>query len=618
MPSAHATPRKRAAGRSSPWRTCLVVLLGGGLLFVWLRYTTLSDVTGHSHFRAVSALRTQQEKLGSIAAAGGSQSLGRTSGGESVGMSTALGDTLHLASGATPTPMINAIERQHELHVTVRRQQHLTPLLPAEPAVDAPATCHARAHTELEGGVVKWGTDNRVQSAAACCASCSAHAERARVESHQKPCNIWVHCGDSELCGDKLGQCWLKHALDPSEPPSRGSGPKVPWTSGAVLPMPVESYRVASRTKRALRQQQALTMLEGVELVVGLRNETGTLELLTPRHTQHPHFSYPLPLEDVDIRLGNHGEHLDRVSSAQAVAVAVAVAVALVPALGEHLDRMMMRGRRATAPSRVRPHTRGHHVATLARTPHARLTRPRVLWLPARVAQRPDLFHHLGDVTLRATPRGGREVLCSTVASGQVAAAAAASASSHTVGGGTLHRGGGEAPEGSGPLWTHTTLTGIQALNGRRRTGACPLGVTRRVVAHRASADGGGGGIDLIFDVSNPSAETAVSLDALGLSMPFDQDFVGRTLPQVAHQCSFVEPYLGLGGGYVQVTRATGGGPVLLLLPLPGTEFEAWRPLRNGEDSMRLDFMFEQSYEVRTHRSRTARELAGSHGRVVG
>jgi hypothetical protein len=67
---------------------------------------------------------------------------------------------------------------------------------------------------------------------------------------------------------------------------------------------------------------------------------------------------------------------------------------------------------------------------------------------------------------------------------------------------------------------------------------------------------------------------------------------------QVAHQCSFVEPFLGLGGGYVQVTRATGVGPVLLLLPLRGTSLEAWRPLRNGEDAMRLDFMYEMSYEL--------------------
>lgn len=56
----------------------------------------------------------------------------------------------------------------------------------------------------------------------------------------------------------------------------------------------------------------------------------------------------------------------------------------------------------------------------------------------------------------------------------------------------------------------------------------------------------------------------------------------------MAHQCSFVEPFLGAGGGYVQVTRATGAGPVLLLLPLAGTEVEGWRPLRE-EDKVRRE-----------------------------
>ena len=39
----------------------------------------------------------------------------------------------------------------------------------------------------------------------------------------------------------------------------------------------------------------------------------------------------------------------------------------------------------------------------------------------------------------------------------------------------------------------------------------------------------------------------------------------------------------------------------MLLLPLAGTEFEAWRPLRNHEDAMRLDFMYEMSYELMLH-----------------
>lgn len=68
--------------------------------------------------------------------------------------------------------------------------------------------------------------------------------------------------------------------------------------------------------------------------------------------------------------------------------------------------------------------------------------------------------------------------------------------------------------------------------------------------------------------------------------------------PPPLPQASFIEPYLGAEGGYVQVTRATGTGPVLLLLPLPGNNFEAWRPLRHGEDKMRLDFMYEMTYEL--------------------
>ena len=415
--------------------------------------------------------------------------------------------------------------RQHELHVTVAAPAPLTPLLPSEPAVDAPSSCNARARTELEGGVVQWGTNNKVASAAACCESCRADA--AKKKPGERACNVWVFCADKELCEDRFGQCWLKHTPDPADPPSRGSGPKVPWTSGTVLPQPASAYRLASRMKRANRQRSALSMLEASELSVGLRNETGTLELLTPRNTDEPHFSFPLPLTDTDVRLGGHGEYLDR---------------------------------------------------------------------------RPDGFHHLGDLTLRATPRGSSESICSSVAYGQVSASAdeAKAAGKDAFAGGTLTTG-----DGSTTLWTHTRDIGLHAVKGRQRGGVCPLSAKRKLVAHGSDA---GGGLDMTIELHNPSKDYSVSLDALGLSMPFDQDFVGRNLVQVAHQCSFVEPYLGLGGGYVQVTRATGVGPVLLLLPLAMTEFEAWRPFNHGEDAMRLDFAFERSYELVLHSASYARK----------
>ena len=112
----------------------------------------------------------------------------------------------------------------HEVEATAALPAPLTPVLPPPPpALSLPAKCHARAHTELEGTVVQWGTGHRQPDAAACCAACETHA----AANPGRPCNVWVHCGDVALCGAKLSECWLKHTPDPSEPPSRGSGGKV-------------------------------------------------------------------------------------------------------------------------------------------------------------------------------------------------------------------------------------------------------------------------------------------------------------------------------------------------------------------------------------------------------
>ena len=62
-----------------------------------------------------------------------------------------------------------------------------------------------------------------------------------------------------------------------------------------------------------------------------------------------------------------------------------------------------------------------------------------------------------------------------------------------------------------------------------------------------------------------------LEIGGLGFSMPMNQMFSGRSLPQVARRCSFTEVYLGGEAGYIQVTRTTGEGPVLLVLPLAAT-----------------------------------------------
>lgn len=194
-----------------------------------------------------------------------------------------------------------------------------------------------------------------------------------------------------------------------------------------------------------------------------------------------------------------------------------------------------------------------------------------------------DFYHHLGDVNLRLRGEGGGRGDALTVCS--------------TVFDGTLVRGRdglgratrlerGEAGAG-GWLWRHSRELDLEAIDSpvqRKPTGKCPVAVTREIVAEPERL---GGAVQLRFTVTNPkSAAGFVTVADLGVPLPFDHHFAGRTLVQVAHQCSFTEPFLGAGGGFVQVARASGGGPALLLLPLAGTEVENWRPLRE-EDKAR-------------------------------
>lgn len=74
------------------------------------------------------------------------------------------------------------------------------------------------------------------------------------------------------------------------------------------------AFSPSERQRRASRQQSPLSMLSSAWLAVGLRNETGTIELLTPRHapggdapTKEPHFSFLLPLTDENVNLGPGG-----------------------------------------------------------------------------------------------------------------------------------------------------------------------------------------------------------------------------------------------------------------------------------------------------------------------
>ena len=119
------------------------------------------------------------------------------------------------------------------------------------------------------------------------------------------------------------------------------------------------------------------------------------------------------------------------------------------------------------------------------------------------------------------------------------------------------------------------------------------------------------GDLVLRFTISNPSSHS-IEIGGLGIPMVFDNILTGRTLDQAYATCSFYDPYIGEDAGYVQVTRLSGKGPVLLVLPDGHTPFEAWKPILDhrdrttgdgllGNDPTPRSATFEGSYDWMVH-----------------
>ncbi|MGC4065073.1 MAG: DUF5695 domain-containing protein [Polyangiaceae bacterium] len=90
-----------------------------------------------------------------------------------------------------------------------------------------------------------------------------------------------------------------------------------------------------------------------------------------------------------------------------------------------------------------------------------------------------------------------------------------------------------------------------------------------------------GGRLVLRFELKNKSTST-VQIGALGLPMVFNNVITNRSLDQAHATCSFANPYIGNDAGYVQVTRLSGQGPALLVVPDGKTPFEAYNPILNA------------------------------------
>jgi len=93
-----------------------------------------------------------------------------------------------------------------------------------------------------------------------------------------------------------------------------------------------------------------------------------------------------------------------------------------------------------------------------------------------------------------------------------------------------------------------------------------------------------GGKLALQFTLKNKTAEN-VQIGALGIPMIFNNVFNDRSLEQAHAICSFYDPYIGEDAGYLQVTRLSGQGPALLVLPDGKTPFEAYSPILGARRS---------------------------------
>ncbi len=86
------------------------------------------------------------------------------------------------------------------------------------------------------------------------------------------------------------------------------------------------------------------------------------------------------------------------------------------------------------------------------------------------------------------------------------------------------------------------------------------------------------GKLVLRFVLTNTSTKT-VQIGALGIPMVFNNVLNDRTLDQAHAICSFYDPYIGEDAGYLQVTRLSGHGPALVVVPDGKTPFEAYNPI---------------------------------------
>ncbi|MFC1659864.1 DUF5695 domain-containing protein [Gemmatimonadota bacterium] len=129
-----------------------------------------------------------------------------------------------------------------------------------------------------------------------------------------------------------------------------------------------------------------------------------------------------------------------------------------------------------------------------------------------------------------------------------------------------------------------------------------PSGIPLQVRRYWELVDGE---LALRFELENKT-DGVVEIGALGVPMIFNNILEGRSLEEAHAVSSFHDPYVGQDAGYLQVTRLTGLGPTLLVVPMGRTPFEAYNPLLS--DPTRRGVTFEGFYEWVAHTKAFAEE----------
>jgi hypothetical protein len=129
------------------------------------------------------------------------------------------------------------------------------------------------------------------------------------------------------------------------------------------------------------------------------------------------------------------------------------------------------------------------------------------------------------------------------------------------------------------PVTVLTTSAGVLAAADLAPTlpADIPLQITRYWVLEN-------GRLVLRFTLKNKSTGN-VQVGALGIPMIFNNVLNDRSLEAAHAACSFYDPYIGEDAGYLQVTRLSGHGPALLVVPAGKTPFEAYNPILDKPNS---------------------------------